>query len=311
MKTKKYRGTRYATNKVDPKNPDSYVVCPMCKAKMLRISHTHTKIHGMTAKEFDLRYHLTKETKIAKNVINSLRFTRDVAIRRYGETEGIKKWDEYRKKQSITNTFEYKRDKYGWSERDFKEYNKNRACTLNNFIKRYGRVIGKEKWDRYVEVQKYVGVKYEYFIEKYGKEKGEELYNNILIAKMKGGGKFSNVAKEFCELIDDNNFNTFYHGKNAEYRIVCNNRAVAVDFYCADTNKVVEFYGDYWHANPKRYSEGYLLRSGYTAKEKWKADEDRLKLINNVGIEVLVIWESDYYDNNRECILKAKKFLYE
>lgn len=45
-------------------------------------------------------------------------------IKKWGIELGEQKWKEYCNKQSITNTFEYKKEKYGWDENEFNEFNK-------------------------------------------------------------------------------------------------------------------------------------------------------------------------------------------
>jgi hypothetical protein len=96
-------------------------------------------------------------------------------IARYGEKIGTEKWNQYCEKERYTKSFEYWQKKYGETEESYKKYNAYRACTLNNFIIRYGEEQGLEKWNNYVERQRYTLTK-EYFIEKYGLEEGSKKY---------------------------------------------------------------------------------------------------------------------------------------
>ena len=58
---------------------------------------------------------------------------------------------------------------------------------------------------------------------------------------------------------------------------------------------VYEFFGDYFHANPKIYSsEEFVI--GNTAGEKWKKDKKRAEIIKSKGYNFKVIWESDWSD---------------
>lgn len=70
-------------------------------------------------------------------------------VAKYGEEEGKKRWDSYVNKCSVTNTFEYKQEKYGWTKEQFDEYNKSRAVTLALMIKRYGEEEGRMRYDEY------------------------------------------------------------------------------------------------------------------------------------------------------------------
>ena len=54
-------------------------------------------------------------------------------IKKWGIELGKQKWKEYCNKQSITNTFEYKKEKYGWDENEFNEFNKKKR----NYIKKF------------------------------------------------------------------------------------------------------------------------------------------------------------------------------
>jgi hypothetical protein len=70
------------------------------------------------------------DAKIEHPEITNLRkMTLENMICRYGKTKGTKKWNEYKKKQADTNSYEYKKQKYGWSKQQFNEYNKSRGST--------------------------------------------------------------------------------------------------------------------------------------------------------------------------------------
>lgn len=64
--------------------------------------------------------------------------------------------------------------------------------------------------------------------------------------------------------------------------------------YC---NKIIEYNGDYWHANPRIYNESDILTKGKTAKEIWDYDTRKIEFAKNNGYEILIIWDSEYkYD---------------
>lgn len=73
--------------------------------------------------------------------------TKDAMIAKYGEQGGTKKWNEYCKKQALTNTFEYKHQKYDWTKEQFDEYNKSRAVTKENLIRRHCKDKGMIIWN--------------------------------------------------------------------------------------------------------------------------------------------------------------------
>jgi len=63
------------------------------------------------------------------------------------------------------------------------------------------------------------------------------------------------------------------------------------DVYIPSKNLIIEFQGDYWHANPKKYSDDEL--TPYQVK---KRDKDKLlrEYCDYNGITLVEIWESDY-----------------
>ena len=56
---------------------------------------------------------------------------------------------------------------------------------------------------------------------------------------------------------------------------------------------VVEFFGDYWHANPKKYSKDDIVHHGLKASEIWEKDRLRLEELEK-RYSVLVVWEKRY-----------------
>lgn len=85
------------------------------------------------------------------------------------------------------------------------------------------------------------------------------------------------------------------------------------DYYVYDLykdNKIIEYNGDYWHCNPKKYKEDFYNKSiQMTAKEKWQKDNEKIEFAKSQGYELLVIWESDWLEDKVECIKKCKSFL--
>lgn len=77
------------------------------------------------------------------------------------------------------------------------------------------------------------------------------------------------------------------------------------DIYIPDLNMLIEFNGDYWHCNPKKYKADYFhVKLNMTAKEIWAKDADKEKLAIENGYNFLTIWESDYKKNKAVIIKK-------
>lgn len=124
----------------------------------------------------------------------------------------------------------------------------------------------------------------------------------------KNNGISSNSSNEFFDLLSSN-LNTnevFYQGKNHEFQI----NGKTVDFYYPEYKMVVEYYGNYWHMNPSMYIESDMCHNK-TAKEIWKHDETRIKLIEQSEHvdKVFIIWEKDTKDNPIHVINTIKDYI--
>lgn len=159
---------------------------------------------------------------------------------------------------------------------------------------------------------------FEKCIEKYGEENGEKIWaerqqkwlNSIYKTFQKNGvgrSKQSIFAKiiiaKCCEAlnIEIPNYEKYLYDK-------INKRSYAFDFMIK--NKIIEFNGDYWHANPELYDENYFNKAkNKTAKEIWEYDKAKIECAKSYGFDVLIVWENDYNYNEDEVIKKCIDFL--
>ena len=75
--------------------------------------------------------------------------------------------------------------------------------------------------------------------------------------------------------------------------------------------KIIEFNGDFWHANPRYYSEDeFIYTNGkHLVKDIWETDAARVRALERLGYSVMVVWERDYYDNPDKIVADCVKFL--
>lgn len=255
---------------------------------------------------------------------------------RYGKQVGLYKWDEYKNKQSNTNTFEYKQKHYGWSKEQFNEYNKNRACTLELMIQRYGKVVGTEKWNNYREQQSYTN-SLDYYKEKYGNELGvieheklnksksnsveslmlkydndtEKVYETL---NKKGCGYSKMACNFFAKLMDDldiHNNKIYTEPLSREYGVldVENKKYFKYDFVDLTVGLCIEFNGDHYHGNPIMYKDTDFLKgrgcSNVTAAQKREIDLYKKVLLLNERHDIIyyiTVWEHDYINNYEEVL---------
>ena len=65
---------------------------------------------------------------------------------------------------------------------------------------------------------------------------------------------------------------------------------------------VIEFYGDYWHGNPRTYKSTDLVK-GQLVGEIWKKDRLRVSVLKKLGYKTFVVWQYDF-KNNKDTTLK-------
>jgi hypothetical protein len=239
-------------------------------------------------------------------------------VAKYGKVEGTEKWEAYKKKQSVTNTFDYKKQVYGMTEDEFINFNKSRAVTLRNMVKKYGEE-GKNKFEEYRAKQKHTKT-WDYMVEKYGiqkarsinKSKGLTLANYQLKHGVEEGAiKYqeaiqkhnsfcSKISQKFFHSIDAHlgkQYTTYYHSKNTEYGVNLGSSYVKLDYYILELNLCIEFNGTLFHADERVFSNDALPNpySSKTAAEIRKEDCDRYLLLKEKrGIQTHIMWQLDY-----------------
>lgn len=207
--------------------------------------------------------------------------TIDSFVARYGKKEGKKRWNQYCEKERYTKSFEYRQEKYGETIESFKEFNASRACTLNNFIKRYGEKEGIEKWNNYVERQRYTVTK-EYFIEKYGFDEGIKRYESFDKARLNLHG-YSKISQSLFNLISEldimKNDIIYYAERNKEYQIYTKTgNLYYLDFYDETLKLCIEFNGIGFHPNPIKYKETDMFKPIFEKEAKlvkWYWDKEK------------------------------------
>lgn len=75
------------------------------------------------------------------------------------------------------------------------------------------------------------------------------------------------------------------------------------DIYIPSKNAIIEFNGDFWHANPTKYDRNNLYES---QKRKVLKDNIKSEYCKNNGINLIVVWEGEYRENKDDVIMKIK-----
>jgi endogenous inhibitor of DNA gyrase (YacG/DUF329 family) len=115
----------------------------------------------------------------------------------------------------------------------------------------------------------------------------------------------SNGEKEIISFLVEKSFEPIQHNT-----ITYNDNN---NFYIPDItvdNKIIEFYGSYWHCSPTLFEPLEINESlGITAEQKWQDDENRLTFLKSKGYDVLIIWEHDWKEKRDELKKEILTFL--
>jgi hypothetical protein len=227
------------------------IKCKICNGEYKRISATHLKKHNITVSDYIKQFPDAPLEDVETTM--SRRVTLENLQSKYGEIDGLVRWEEYKQKQAYSNSFEYKRDKYGWTESQFNEYNKKRGSV--------GELNGN-----------YGSSYYQVWVEKYGRDAADEMNFELSKRKARCGEDNGNYGRTFSDktikrmslsaiervkrngmphsynpnaipIIEqygkENGYN-FQHAENGgEYQIP--NHTFFVDGYDAEKNVVIEY----------------------------------------------------------------------
>lgn len=250
-------------------------------------------------------------------------------IRRHGETLGKIKWDEYCKKRKAT--YKSRRGTYGKKDLEFytrrhglKKATKllerrRRECKYYGSLEYYIDTHGEEEGRRKIKKDKSRGI--DYYVDKYGEEEGKKRHSikktNRKRSKFRGYSKWS---KEICDAIKEHVPDLLHYAENEKRWCIAENhksifttnkykKYVKPDLVFK--NKIIEFNGDAFHANPKLFESHDTPNpfSDLPSHLIQKIDEEKYNYYTKIGYEVLVIWESDYKKDKDKEIAKCVQFL--
>lgn len=163
-------------------------------------------------------------------------------------------------------------------------------------------------------------------VEKYGEEEGKKIFTerqknwqNSLLNNGNIKSGFSKISQElFYRLLEfyntDEKSKIKFATHNGEFKLNKPNGGVYLyDFIETINKKIIEYHGDMYHANPKKYKmtdTPHPFRKNKTSIEIWESDKNKLMTAKNNGYDVLVIWDSEYRWGNKEKVInKCIKFL--
>jgi hypothetical protein len=196
-------------------------------------------------------------------------------------------------------------------------------------IKRHGENLGTKKWLAYCERQAYTNSKI-YFVEKYGVEEGnakflqlnaekgsssnphtlstrlgisiDEAVTLILNRSVRPGNIWgSNIEQEFTTMLIDTYGSLEYTTFTRPYGRWSTLLGTYVIYDIKHKDCIIEFNGDYWHANPALYKNDAIIR-GRTALEIQEHDRKKLKTATDLGFRTYTVWEAEFKLDKQQTI---------
>lgn len=305
-----------------------------CKTVLANTEENYIRKHGERDGKQKWEIYLSKLKK---------RGTLDWFVDKFGKEDGITKYKEKNSKLSVS-TKALKKNGYSDDEIEDIQ-NRHRENSLNDYddyVKKYGKEEGKNRYDLMCErkrlhskrsldywldyhsgdielakqsLKEYQTHDKSYFIRKYGEITGIELYEDYVQRKTKNWkNKTYNKSKgqiEVEEYVTTLSKEKVYgHKENygifldKEEQRQLNQKVIFPDILIKD-KIVIEYFGDFWHANENMFDDESKKHPyiDLTIKEIREKDRIKKQLLENRGFEYFTIWESDW-NNNKESTKK-------
>jgi len=211
--------------------------------------------------------------------------TLDGFNKKYGEEEGIKKYNAYiqRIKSKSCRTID------GWIHRGYSEEE---------------AIVALKEYQSTSSIEKY--------IEKYDIEEGTKKYLELNLVKTRNLLKYKkSVSKLETYFFNDlANIIELDLERGRSCKIHYEHKTYYCDYFHQKNNKIIEIFGDFWHMNPIIYSN-YDINTVMkkTADEIWEFDKIRNTDLKSLGYEILILWENDIKINRTQQLNLAKQFL--
>ncbi len=256
------------------------IKCELCNKQFRSITNTHLiKKHNITTKEYAEQYPLAK-------------FISDEHIQKFKDWSTSEKNITHIKKLQQQNSNSIHRIEQFRKVAKTEKYRKTLSDKMKEVVKTLPNSI---MWKsvKGAEHHHYKRSNYQRWLEKFGEEEA-----NIRLVEWKRKNKQRSKSKNTSiELI----VKSFLEQHTIKYIQQYDKiSSYYVDFYLPEYNLVIECFGDYWHANPKKYNaEDAIKYPGAIkfAKDVWLKDKQRIDTIISHGYNIECIFESQIKSN--------------
>lgn len=290
---------------------NTFVQCGVCGYRSSDLAQ-HPTIHGLTQEQYrtshgdikckDLRdktigeknpgfNHGGKLSPFSKKFVN---YKDDTTI------QELKDKAVHTKIKNNTNplTVSYYTTK-GYTKEEAEQLIVNRQTTfsLDKCIEKHGEEAGKDIWQQ--RQDKWMATMNSKTDEEIAEINKKKIYRN---------GMSSKQEKQLVEMIRN-------AGVDIETQYIIKRQDIKNRYYSYDifyNNKIIEYNGDIWHANPTKYKKEDVPRfpsNEKTSAEIWDKDKTKLETAEANGYSVLVIWESDFKTDKTKVIKECISYL--
>jgi hypothetical protein len=299
------------------------MVCEICgfDGKSL-VSHI-TRKHNISVIEYKKRYNVksvhcvSDEQRLHLSLLWAERKKDPYWVKKMGENKksiwSVDYWvsEGYSKDEATTKV-----SKYQSSNSKKRDYDKSPGVLSMNYYINKG--IGVEEATlRISEMQSKLSKASNKFKGKFHSDTSKERIGNTMSEYIHNIGSIE-WAKHFGEFSDSkfrskgeielfNMVSTIVSGNLSANEFIC---GYNVDILCG--NKIVDYFGSYWHCNPQMYNADYFhIQKNKSAYDIWKYDELRGAVLCENGYELLVVWDTDFNKGIEYVENKIKRFLYD
>jgi len=138
-------------------------------------------------------------------------------------------------------------------------------------------------------------------VEKYKHESPQRVHT------CRGKNMYSSIHKQVVGILNENNIDC-----KIEYKISKKKSGYYSYDIIVGSDKLIEVYGDYWHGNPKLYTEDNIILKGssreMTVKEKRKFDSKKTRFAKSNGFKIMIVWENDIKNNYEKTVKKILSY---
>jgi len=312
-----------------------YVVCKICGKKSGRLYGRHLQSHNITSKEYKEKFTGALLTTLKDKEKTSKNSGQHMKQEKYKKMFSDKIMGD-KNPNHKSKTSEKERKERSPFSKDFKKYKneKEREDFIVTALKDRKHTT---RIDYYLEQgydqetsekmlkDRQTTFTLEKCITKYGENKGRKIYTDrqekwqeslLKNGNLKYG--YSAISQElFYELLKfyniDDTKEIFFATKNNEIKLRKeNDKGIWIYDFCDKKNKkIIEYNGDEYHGNPKKYKATdypHPFRKQYTAQQLWDKDAEKTRIAIEEGFDVLTIWDSEYKKDKEGTIKKCMDF---